>query len=217
MHRTVAFPEQDARLPDLLRRQAAEFEVGVPDDHLVHRDAHVVAGPPAEMLIGEEQYLGPLRESPFGDGAGIGRGAHDAAMFAAERLQIGRRVDVGDRRDLFLGVQHFVELAPAALDLGQIGHVGHRTAGGEVGQDGDLVRRGHDVGDFGHEVHAAEDDVFGIGLCGQSGQLERIAGQVGVLVDIGTLVVVAEDYGLLAQFGAGGTDAFLRNPRRRGC
>ena len=167
------------------------------------------------MLVGEEQHLGPLRESPFGDGAGIGRGAYDAAMFAAERLQVGRRVDVGDRRDLLLGVQHFVQFAPAALDLGQIGHVGHRTAGGEVGQDGDLVRRGHDVGDFGHEVHAAEDDVFGIGLRGQLGQLQRIAGQVGVLVNIGTLVVVAEDYGLLAQFGAGGTDALRASSSAR--
>ena len=163
--------------------------------------------PPAEMLVGEEQHLRPPREGPLGDGAGVGRGAHDAAMFAAEGLQIGRRVDVGDRGDFFLGIQHFVQLAPAAFHLGQIGHVGHRAAGGEIGKNGDLLRRGHDVGDLGHEMHAAEDDVFRICLRGQLGQLQRIAGQIGVLVDIGPLVVVAEDYGLLAQLGAGDADA----------
>jgi hypothetical protein len=136
------------------------------------------------------------REGPFGDGAGVGRGAHDAAVLAAEGLEVGRRVDVGDRRDLLFGVQHLVQFAPAALDLGQVGHVGHRAAGGEVGQDGDLVRRGHDVGDFGHEMHAAEDDVFGVGLRGEARELQRVAGQVGVLVDVGALVVVAEDDGL---------------------
>ncbi len=50
-------------------------------------------------------------------------------------------------------------------------------------------------------------DVFRICLRGQLGQLQRIAGQIGVLVDIGPLVVVAEDYGLLAQLGAGDADA----------
>jgi hypothetical protein len=60
--------------------------------------------------------------------------------------------------------EHFGQFAPAALDLGQVGHVGHRAAGGEVGQDGHLVGRGHDVRHFGHEMHAAEHDVFGVGL-----------------------------------------------------
>jgi hypothetical protein len=39
------------------RREAAHFEVGVPDHHLVERDAHLVAGPAAEVLVGEEQDL----------------------------------------------------------------------------------------------------------------------------------------------------------------
>jgi hypothetical protein len=106
----------------------------------------------------------------------------------------------------WIDVQHFAQFAPAAFDLGQIGHVGHRAAGGEVGQDGDLFRFRHDVGDFGHEMHAAEDDVFGVGLRGQARELQRVAGQVGVLVDVGALVVVAEQTALLAEPFAGGRE-----------
>ena len=58
-------------------------------------------------------------------------------------------------------------------------------------------------------MHAAEDDEFGIGLRGETRQFERVAGQVGVLVNVGALVVVAEDDGALAQLGAGGADAFV--------
>ncbi|MPN10685.1 hypothetical protein SDC9_157982 [bioreactor metagenome] len=168
-----------------------------------------MAGPPAQVLVGEEQHFRATLEGPFGDGAGIRGGADDAAVLAAERFQVGGRVDVGDRGDFLFGIQHFVQFAPAALDLGQVGHVGHRAAGGEVGQDGRLVRGGHDVGDFGHEMHAAEDDVFGIGLRGEARQLQRVTGQVGVLVHVGALVMVVEDDGLLAEFGAGGADALV--------
>jgi hypothetical protein len=61
------------------------------------------------------------------------------------------------------------------------------------------VRLGHDVGHFGHEMHAAEDDVLGVGLRGEARELQRVAGEVGVLVDVGALVVVAEDDGALAE------------------
>ena len=65
----------------------------------------------------------------------------------------------------------------------RLGHVGHRTAAADRAGSPDLIRLGHDVGDLGHEMHAAENDVFGVGLRGEAGrQLERIAGQVGVLI-----------------------------------
>jgi hypothetical protein len=73
-----------------------------------------------------------------------------------------------------------------------------------------VVRLGQDVGHLGHEVHAAEDDVLGVGLRGQARQLERVAGEVGVAVDVGALVVVAEQHGAAAEAGAGGADALLR-------
>ena len=36
---------------------------------------------------------------------------------------------------------HRLEVAPADLELVDLGHVGHRAAGGQVGQDHLLVRR----------------------------------------------------------------------------
>jgi hypothetical protein len=121
-------------------------------------------------------------------------------VLAAEGLEVGGGVDVGDRGDQRVrGFEHLGQLAPAALDLGQVGHVGHRTAGGEVGQDGLLVGLGHDVRHLGHEMHAAEHDELGVGLGGEARQLERVAGEVGVLVDVGALVVVAQQHGLVAE------------------
>lgn len=59
------------------------------------------------------------------------------------------------------------------------------------------MRRGHDVGNFRHEMHAAENNVFGIRLRGQARELQRIAGQVGVLINVGALVMVAKNDGFL--------------------
>ena len=56
-------------------------------------------------------------------------------------------------------------------------------------------------------MHAAEHDVVGIGLAGEPRQLQRIAGQIRVLVDIGALVVVAEDHRAFAERRLGGDDA----------
>ena len=51
------------------------------------------------------------------------------------------------------------ERVPRLLDLVDVGHVGHRAAGVEVGEDHLLVVGGEHVGRLGHEVDAAEDDV----------------------------------------------------------
>ena len=58
-------------------------------------------------------------------------------------------------------------------------------------------------------MHAAEHDVFGVGLGGEAGQLQGVAGEVGVLVNVGALVVVAQQHGLVAEAGAGGADALV--------
>ena len=55
------------------------------------------------------------------------------------------------------------ELLPGLLDRVDVGHVGHRAAGVQVGQDDLLVVAGEHVGGLGHEVHAAEHDVVGLG------------------------------------------------------
>lgn len=96
--------------------------------------------------------------------AGVGGGADDAAVTSAEGFQVGGGIDVGHRRDLLVGIEHFGQLAPGALDIGEIGHVGHRATGGEIGQNRNLVGACQDIRHLGHEMHAAEDDVFGIEL-----------------------------------------------------
>ncbi len=58
-------------------------------------------------------------------------------------------------------------------------------------------------------MHAAEDDVVGVGLRGEAGELEGIACQVGVLINVGSLVMMAEHDRFFAQLGTGGADAFL--------
>ena len=168
-----------------------------------------MAAPAAQVLVGKEQHLFPLLERPVENLRRIRRGAYDAAMFAAEGLQIGRGIDIGDRGDVLVRVEDGGQFAPGAFDLGQIRHVGHGTAGGQIGEDGNLFRAGHDVGHLGHEMHAAEDDEFGIGLRGQAGQLERISGQVGVLEHVGALVVMAQNHHPPAELGLGGADALV--------
>jgi hypothetical protein len=58
-------------------------------------------------------------------------------------------------------------------------------------------------------MHAAENDVLGVGLRGQAREFQRVTGEVGVLVDVGALVVVAEQYGLVAEPFAGSANALM--------
>ena len=55
------------------------------------------------------------------------------------------------------------------------------------------------VGAFRHEVHAAEDDVLGVGLRGDLRELVAVAGGVGKADHFVALVVVAEDHDGRAQ------------------
>jgi len=208
----MPFPQQDGSPPDLLRAQTAVGQVGIPHQHVFQRDAALVAGPASQMLVGKEEELGAARQRPLHDVRRIGRGAHDAAVAAAERLEIGRGIDVRDRRiDLgLIAVEHLAQFPPGARHLGEIGHVGHGTAGGQIRQDRHLLGLRQDVRDLGHEMHAAEDDVARGSLCGEPGELERIAGEIGVPIDVGALIVVAQDHRLLAQLRARREDALLR-------
>ena len=65
-----------------------------------------------------------------------------------------------------------------------------------------------DVRSLGHEVDAAEDDVFRLGLPrGELRELEGVALEVGVLDDLFPLVMVAEDHQAAAEALARGVDA----------
>ena len=124
-------------------------------------------------------------------------------MLSAKRLQVGGRVDVGDRHQVGR-VDHFAELVPAVLNLLDGGHIGQRAAGGLIGQDhchpppvaaGDLLGPvGQDVGGLGHEMDAAKGDRPALlVLGGQLGQLVTVAAEVRQSDDLVLLVVVAQD------------------------
>ena len=79
-----------------------------------------------------------LLQGPGQHGPGVGRGADRPAVAADEGLEGGRRVHVGDRHH-GVDVGHLGELLPGLLHRLEVGHVGHRAAGVEVGQDHLLV------------------------------------------------------------------------------
>jgi hypothetical protein len=82
-----------------------------------------------------------------------------------------------------------------------------RAAGVHVGQDDGLVGA-QDLRGLGHEAHAAERDHLGIGLCRLARQFERVADEIGKVLDLGLLIIVREDHrvALLAQTLDLGTD-----------
>src|SRR5260370_9763472 len=84
VHGAVAFPEDDARAADRFRRVSAKFLVRIPDDHLLERDTHAIAGVAAKVLVGEEEdFFAPL-ETPFHDGGRAGTGPDRAAPLACK-------------------------------------------------------------------------------------------------------------------------------------
>ena len=159
-------------------------------------------GVAAEVLVGQEQHLGVrslLREGPLQRGLGVGRGADRAAVAAAERLDVGRGVHVGDRHD-DVGDAGVGQRVPGVLDLGEPAMSAIEQPAARSGRIDLLLRRGEDVGRLGHEVHAAEDDVLRLRPRGRvAGELERVAGDVGELDDLVALVVVPEHEHLLAE------------------
>src|SRR5512133_3170265 len=70
-----------------------------------------------------------------------------------------------------------------------------RAARVEVWDQHGLVRR-QDLRGLGHEVDATEDDCLRVRGGGLAGQTERIADEVGHVLDLGNLVVVREDDGV---------------------
>ena len=95
------------------------------------------------------------------------------------------------------------------LDLIDRRHVRHRTSGTEVGQDDTLMVFAKDIGRFGHEMNAAEDDIFGLGLRRHYRKLVAVARQIGVADNVVALVMMAENDDALAQFLAGRLDPLV--------
>jgi hypothetical protein len=211
VHRAVPAPEDHRRCAQLLGRQAAHGPVGVPDDAVLEHTAEIAdVGVAAEVLVGEEQHLAALAgpaQRPGQRGPRVRGGADGAPVPTRERLDRRRGVHVGDGHG-GVGDPRLDELVPALLDLVDRGHVGHRAARRQVGQDDRLAVRGEDVGRLGHEVHAAEDDELRAGARrGLLGQLEGVSRDVGELDDLVALVVVPQDERPVTQGRSGGAGA----------
>ncbi len=140
VYRAEPLPENDPRIPDLLLAQPPHWLLIVPHHHLIERNPHCRPGVSTQMLIREEEHLLPLRKGPLQHVTRIGGGADNPTMAAAKPLQVCCRVDIGDRGNLFIGTEYGGELLPCPLHTGKIGHIGHRTAGTHVGNNGELIR-----------------------------------------------------------------------------
>src|SRR5437899_10055984 len=160
VHRAVALPQNDPRPPHGVWLEPAPDLVRIPYHHLVERHPKLVRGIAAKMLIGQEQNALAALPCPPQRRRGIRRRADDAAALATKRFDRCRGVDVSHRDEA--ADVHLFQIAPAHLELFRFGHVGHRAARGEIGEDHPLIWRAQDIGAFGHEMHAAEDDEFGV-------------------------------------------------------
>jgi len=189
VHGAIALPEDNARAADRFRRVSAKFLIGIPDDHLFERDAHAIPGVASEVLVGKEENFFAILEAQFMTPAAVGTGANRAAMLSGKGFDGRGRVHICDRDD-FARIEERRELAPAGFHLADVGHVGHRAAGVQVGKNDGLVLAAENVRAFGHEVDAAEDDVAALSLRSLEGELEGVTAEISELDDFIALVVM---------------------------
>ena len=79
-----------------------------------------MAGPAAKVLVGEEEDLGAALQGPLWRWCRRSTRCTRCPVVAAEGLEIGGRVDVGDRRYGVFDVDHGAQFAPAAFDLARL-------------------------------------------------------------------------------------------------
>ena len=98
-------------------------------------------------------------------------------------------------------------MIPTRLDIVDFRHVGHRAAGFEIRQDNLLIAAGENIGTFGHEVDAAEENELGVGArSGLFRKLPGIAAEIGELDDFVALIVMPENDESIAKFFAQSAD-----------
>ena len=144
VHRAVALPQNDARLLDGFRREAAPGVSRFPHDHPIERHAHVVCrcGPGADRA-GRAR----ARRAPTPSAAWPRHSRRCRRRRRARRRRLHRRggIDVGDGGDSRRrGLQRAVGPTSAAPRLPRrrdfVRHVGHRAAGLEIRNHHGLVR-----------------------------------------------------------------------------
>ena len=82
MNGAIALPQNYARIDDRFCRVAAQFLVGIPNDHFIQRNAHPVPGIASKMFVGEKQYFFAALKSPLHHRRGVRTCADRAAVLA---------------------------------------------------------------------------------------------------------------------------------------
>src|SRR5678816_3425432 len=113
---------------------ASQLLVRIPECHLIEGDAELRPGVQAQMLVGEEEHLVELFQVNIKERNGVRRCTNDAFIPAAERLDRGRRIHVGDGSNLRIKNTDVAELLPSVLDLFDRRHIGHRATRAEIRQ-----------------------------------------------------------------------------------
>ncbi|OQB01621.1 MAG: hypothetical protein BWY25_01033 [Chloroflexi bacterium ADurb.Bin222] len=111
-------------------------------------------------------------------------------------------------------VERGVERGPCLLDLRAAGRLRQIAACCGIGDVDVLAGFGEDRRDFGHEVHAAEDDVLRVSFGAIAGELERIPAKIGELNHLVALIVMSQNDEAVAQSRFSAPGAFL--PRKGG-
>src|SRR5439155_16262722 len=75
----MTLPEDHPRPIDSVGLEIAPDFIGIPDDHLIERDAELVRSIASEMLIRQEENAFAARPGPFQGRGGVRRGADDPA------------------------------------------------------------------------------------------------------------------------------------------
>ena len=163
------------------RETLVHMAAAVPEQHLPAGDRVDIR---PQVLVGTEDELGVLRE-----------GVDNLLGVAAGHHHIGQRLD--GRRGVHVA-DHLIA-GMLVLELPQVfgaARVGQRTACVEVGAEHHLLRRENLTG-LGHEMHTAHHDHVGIGLGSLARQRQRVANEVGHLLNLAHRIVVSQDDSIL--------------------
>ena len=77
--------------------------------------------------------------------------------------------------------------------MSNFGHVGHRAAGIEIGQNRYLAGVSENVGAFGHKMHATKDDIFAASSGSLLRKFVRVAAEIGEADHFIALVMMPQD------------------------
>ena len=167
-----------------------EFHMGVttalPQGHFSPGLLH---DPGPEVLVGHKEKVA-LRRAGADDFDGVAAGADDVAV----GLDLRAAINICDGIEIGIGLLQGPEFWGRAAFL-------QRATGVRVRQDDDFAGV-EDFGGFGHEMDAAEDDHIGLGFGGLLGEAERIADEIGDVLNFGNLIIMGKDERVKLSFQA---------------